>query len=628
MPTYYSNDNVAPFSQGMLIGFELFDRARARRSEAEDRKRALAQEDERMVMAREDQDMQRKTFVMAEEDRDINLERQRVADLDKQRLTAGSSLGELAAVYGGLDKAPREEVIRMTREGDPTRYASASDDDVYAGATALMLEGSDYAGQEAIRQRQREEGKADRLWELNTAAGIQEAQRKRLQGEQMAGLRGFFDLVGGPEEAAAPAAGIPPPIIKDTTPSAGGQRGGVSRGAAGATTTGSATAAPPTSLVAAQAARDAAPRGKTSWETLTEKGGAPRNPYAQSKWLPIANPDAQGGANARRNPEAIVDDWLQDRDQITNPQVRAPLDELAAVGIQRKIERLRTQPGSASEIARLEAQARSLQTDAARAHIVAEAPRPVAPGPQAGRAIEAAVAAQGSMTPKATQDQQRVLLTQFNRMVDSPPKRLTHAQMETLARAVVVGAVPMEAALSLATTGSATKPEKATYHNAGEGRFLVTRGDKVVGIVDASDAPAVDGQGRPTGSGSLKDTERRQRHEYNSKFATDQLVAAYEGNDFSYWLRSDPSQAGVVAGFFKEFTAAVPELERRYNMRLTDPETGSATLGHLDQGQVARLIDWYIEQQGDNRGRSLADYGPAPAAQDTAGDDGWQVVMR
>jgi len=55
------------------------------------------------------------------------------------------------------------------------------------------------------------------------------------------------------------------------------------------------------------------------------------------------------------------------------------------------------------------------------------------------------------------------------------------------------------------------------------------------------------------------------------------------------------------------------------------------TLGHLDQGQVATLIDWYTAQVRDGQWggkKGLADYGPAPAAQDTAGDDGWQVVMR
>ena len=52
MPIYYNGDSLNPFVQGVLAGFDVFDRARERRWQAEDRRRAIGLEEARMGLAR------------------------------------------------------------------------------------------------------------------------------------------------------------------------------------------------------------------------------------------------------------------------------------------------------------------------------------------------------------------------------------------------------------------------------------------------------------------------------------------------------------------------------------------------------------------------------------------------
>lgn len=624
MPDYYGSSSINPFVEGALAGFELFDRAADRRQRAEDRKQALAMEGERMKMAREDQAMQRENFELGKEDREIRLEKDRVAELDTNRLKAGKAIGDLAAIHGGYDKIPRDEIIRLTREGDPTRYASAGDDDVYKAGYGLMVEGSDWAENEAQRARERGERREDFNYELDARARSAEAVAARERARMEAGLMGVLQLASPQEQPTL----VPPAIVKDTTPGPGGQRGGVSRGAAGAMRTGGEAAPPP----AARTGDGPAPFTPQTLgaigspvaelqRTLNGRGRAAAEELARTR-----SGDFVGMAT--RDPVAHAEIWGANRDLFKDETTRHQLDALAYNGLKNRADQLRVEvedarsrglnreaAARAPQIERVQQQIRQLNTIRASDAIAAAAPRPVKPGAQAAAGVQDAIAAHTQMgvTPKTTQQELRLLTTQANRLAASSPKRLTDTQLRTVARAAALGVISPEAAMNFARTGQMEKPQEAKWHNAGEGRFLMTRGDQVIGIVDASGAPAVDGQGRATGS--IKDTERRQRHEYLSSFAVDQLASAFESGEFSWWTQADMNKSEAVAGFFKSLVEASPALEAKYNLQLTDPQTGSITLGHLEQGRVAMLVDMYVKQMGDGKGRkgTMADYGPAGA---------------
>lgn len=193
MPQYYSGANsVNSFAAGAMAGFELFDRARARRQEAQDRQRAIALEDERMDMARERHgaDMEDRANRLALE------EEQRVRE---GRLRAGKRVSDMIMYYGGPDNVPdseRDNVLRIMREGDPS-FANMSDDEVLAAAPTLAMEATDDLEGVAIKKREQDEQKQRAIG----LAGL-------IQGQQ-----------GAPTGAGAS------PAIPGTTASTGSARG-------------------------------------------------------------------------------------------------------------------------------------------------------------------------------------------------------------------------------------------------------------------------------------------------------------------------------------------------------------------------------------------------------------------
>lgn len=209
MAQYYINATGGnPFVVGAMAGYDLIDRIYARKQEAEDRKRALALEDERMGMARKDQSMQEERFGIEKQDHERALANER---LD----TAGKQLNDAYAYWGGAEKMPASEaprVAKLVRDSDPERFANSTDEELLAIAPQLAMRGGDALETMAIKQRDLAEKDAafTDVLTLQDVAGLGQQQAPRsapLGSQQRTGAvsRGtpIKTIQYAPEEAAA-----------------------------------------------------------------------------------------------------------------------------------------------------------------------------------------------------------------------------------------------------------------------------------------------------------------------------------------------------------------------------------------------------------------------------------------
>jgi hypothetical protein len=573
MPQYYVTDTVNPFVSGALAGFEMFDRAMDRRQQAKDRKRAMDLEDERMQMAREDQGMQRENFELGKKDRDRRIQ---IEDKDRayaERLRGGKAIGDLAQIHGGLAKAPREEVIRLARTADPTKYASATDDEVYGDAYGLMVEGSDWAEEEAQRQRTRTEGRQDWLWQQNEASKIRRSEAEFQRQQLETGARGILSLLNTPEFAT----GAMPAIVKDKTPTPGGQRGGASDGAAGAMST--------TPASVASAATES--RGG-----ITPLGAGHGAGYWTSEF--------------RRAPEPSVSRWTAERARTDSLATRAALDIEAAKTIEQQANTVRAQideartAGNTREVEALSRRAlalqdnaRTLSTGIAKDRVTATTNgRPVRPGEQAATAVREAATAQMGATPKAREAELRALYTQMGRLADNPPKRFTEDQLNRVSRAISLGVITMEQGVNLAQFGQMDKPAKPEVKVVGDMLALVS--DAGIRFIDPADAA-----GGGKGGASLSSSEERLANKERAEFVAGQLKGMVESNEFDKFGPGNPNYTEVYGGFFEAITRFAPQIEQSTGVSLSAPGGGRTSLARVDEGTTNVLLQAYKDYRAN-----------------------------
>lgn len=265
----------------------------------------------------------------------------------------------------------------------------------------------------------------------------------------------------------------------------------------------------------------------------------------------------------------------------------------------------------------------------------------VKPGEQAAAALIAANTAGKNNAPVATVAEARGLASSVEKWGKSPPEKLTADQITRLNRAVELGVISMEQALTFVRTRRLTKPDRQ-YEKITDGLMLrIEDGQESIidytATVAAMDANKATAKARAEAAvgGGLSPEQRRlnanDRLEQMGKY----IVGEYKAGN----LDDDMSEQMHVARATELITRYRPQLEAEYGLTLTDPATGNTTLAYVEPGAMAILLQGYSRYDAGEEqpwifkgGKEFADpsyINPgAKAAQPATSDDGWTVIQK